>query len=164
MLNFCLHNRHVVVAYVCTLVQAAGKFDVEVVQRQLRYTGMLATVQIRQAGYNYRLTFEVIVCISLLRCFDTDRRMAGMSFDPVNYTCGQESYQLIYPHFVGSPVNMNWPMQLSSVVFYSSRICFLLLPWNVCACRVVMVNVCAVNKGFLAITIKITILWFHFQK
>jgi len=32
---------------------------VEVVQRQLRYTGMLATVQIRQAGYNYRLTFEV---------------------------------------------------------------------------------------------------------
>ena len=43
----------------CAFVQAAGKFDVEVVQRQLRYTGMLATVQIRQAGYNYRLTFEV---------------------------------------------------------------------------------------------------------
>jgi len=43
----------------CTFLQAAGKFDVEVVQRQLRYTGMLATVQIRQAGYNYRLTFEV---------------------------------------------------------------------------------------------------------
>lgn len=43
----------------CKCAQAAGKFDVEVVQRQLRYTGMLATVQIRQAGYNYRLTFEV---------------------------------------------------------------------------------------------------------
>jgi len=43
----------------CKCVQAAGKFDAEVVQRQLRYTGMLATVQIRQAGYNYRLTFEV---------------------------------------------------------------------------------------------------------
>jgi len=42
-----------------TCLQAAGKFDAEVVQRQLRYTGMLATVQIRQAGYNYRLTFEV---------------------------------------------------------------------------------------------------------
>lgn len=30
------------------------------VLRQLRYTGMLATVKIRQSGYNYRLTFEVI--------------------------------------------------------------------------------------------------------
>jgi len=49
--------------YNCCVVwlQAAGKFDVEVVQRQLRYTGMLATVQIRQAGYNYRLTFEVLL-------------------------------------------------------------------------------------------------------
>jgi len=44
----------------CVFLQAAGKFDVEVVQRQLRYTGMLATVQIRQAGYSYRLTFEVL--------------------------------------------------------------------------------------------------------
>jgi len=43
----------------CVLLQAAGKFDVQVVERQLLYTGMLATVQIRQAGYNYRLTFEV---------------------------------------------------------------------------------------------------------
>lgn len=47
-------------------LQAAGKFNVEVVQRQLRYTGMLATVQIRQAGYNYRLTFEVLCQIFLV--------------------------------------------------------------------------------------------------
>ncbi|BFZ01247.1 hypothetical protein BsWGS_04286 [Bradybaena similaris] len=30
-------------------------FDEELVMRQLRYTGMLATVKIRQSGYNYRL-------------------------------------------------------------------------------------------------------------
>ncbi|GFO36528.1 unconventional myosin-ixa, partial [Plakobranchus ocellatus] len=34
------------------------KFDEELVMRQLRYTGMLATVKIRQSGYNYRLLFE----------------------------------------------------------------------------------------------------------
>ncbi|RUS79659.1 hypothetical protein EGW08_012582, partial [Elysia chlorotica] len=33
-------------------------FDEELVMRQLRYTGMLATVKIRQSGYNYRLLFE----------------------------------------------------------------------------------------------------------
>lgn len=37
------------------------KFDDVLVTRQLRYTGMLATVRIRQSGYNYRLTFEVSV-------------------------------------------------------------------------------------------------------
>ncbi|XP_021968609.1 unconventional myosin-IXa isoform X2 [Folsomia candida] len=36
-------------------------FDDETVQRQLRYTGMLETVRIRQAGYNVRLTFEEFV-------------------------------------------------------------------------------------------------------
>jgi len=46
-------------------LQAAGKFDADVVQRQLRYTGMLATVQIRQAGYNYRFTFEVFSYMSI---------------------------------------------------------------------------------------------------
>ena len=34
-------------------------FNDELVLQQLRYTGMLATVEIRQSGYNYRLTFEV---------------------------------------------------------------------------------------------------------
>ncbi|KAK2161935.1 hypothetical protein LSH36_107g02020 [Paralvinella palmiformis] len=33
-------------------------FDDEIVLRQLRYTGMLATVKIRQSGYNYRLTTQ----------------------------------------------------------------------------------------------------------
>ena len=35
------------------------KFDNEFVRRQLRYTGMLATVKLRQSGYNYRVLFEV---------------------------------------------------------------------------------------------------------
>jgi myosin-9 len=35
-----------------------GKFDDTIIQRQLRYTGMLETVRIRRAGYNVRLTFE----------------------------------------------------------------------------------------------------------
>ncbi len=39
--------------------QAPCLFNEEIVLRQLRYTGMLATVKIRQSGYNYRLTFEV---------------------------------------------------------------------------------------------------------
>ena len=41
------------------LFQAPCQFDDEIVLRQLRYTGMLATVKIRQSGYNYRLLFEV---------------------------------------------------------------------------------------------------------
>ena len=39
--------------------KAPCKFNDELVMKQLRYTGMLATVRIRQSGYNYRLTFEV---------------------------------------------------------------------------------------------------------
>ena len=34
------------------------KFDDSIVLRQLRYTGMLATVRIRQSGYSYRVTHE----------------------------------------------------------------------------------------------------------
>lgn len=41
------------------IFQAACEFDDVLVLRQLRYTGMLATVKIRQSGYNYRLKFEV---------------------------------------------------------------------------------------------------------
>ncbi|XP_053405798.1 unconventional myosin-IXAb-like isoform X4 [Mercenaria mercenaria] len=37
------------------------KLDDVLVLRQLRYTGMLATVRIRQSGYNYRLLFEEFV-------------------------------------------------------------------------------------------------------
>ncbi|XP_075221620.1 unconventional myosin-IXa-like isoform X2 [Lycorma delicatula] len=36
-------------------------FDDETVQRQLRYTGMLETVRIRQAGYNVRLSYEEFI-------------------------------------------------------------------------------------------------------
>ncbi|XP_046401209.1 unconventional myosin-IXa-like isoform X3 [Ischnura elegans] len=38
-----------------------NKFDEDTVQRQLRYTGMLETVRIRQAGYNVRLTYEEFI-------------------------------------------------------------------------------------------------------
>ncbi|XP_021359288.1 unconventional myosin-IXa-like isoform X3 [Mizuhopecten yessoensis] len=38
-------------------------FDDAMVLRQLRYTGMLATVKIRQSGYNYRLTFDEFIQI-----------------------------------------------------------------------------------------------------
>lgn len=38
-----------------------NKFDEETVQRQLRYTGMLETVRIRQAGFNVRLAYEEFI-------------------------------------------------------------------------------------------------------
>ncbi|XP_070212949.1 unconventional myosin-IXb-like [Littorina saxatilis] len=41
--------------------KAPCQFDDEIVLRQLRYTGMLATVEIRQSGYNYRLLFEEFI-------------------------------------------------------------------------------------------------------
>ncbi|KAH3834610.1 hypothetical protein DPMN_107940 [Dreissena polymorpha] len=51
------------------------RFDDVLVLQQLRYTGMLVTVRIRQSGYNYRLTFEVIlVCglfVDLMICIQT---------------------------------------------------------------------------------------------
>ena len=36
-------------------------FDDDLVQRQLRYTGMLETVRIRQAGFNVRMTYEEFI-------------------------------------------------------------------------------------------------------
>jgi myosin heavy subunit len=41
--------------------QSPNYFDNETVQRQLRYTGMLETVRIRQAGYNVRLNFDEFI-------------------------------------------------------------------------------------------------------
>ncbi|XP_073978459.1 unconventional myosin-IXb-like isoform X2 [Rhodnius prolixus] len=41
--------------------KVANTFDDETVQRQLRYTGMLETVRIRQAGYNVRLTYDEFI-------------------------------------------------------------------------------------------------------
>ncbi|KAK2583519.1 hypothetical protein KPH14_009475 [Odynerus spinipes] len=38
-----------------------NEFDEETVQRQLRYTGMLETVRIRQAGFNVRLTYDEFI-------------------------------------------------------------------------------------------------------
>ena len=42
-----------------SLLQTPLEFDDNVVLRQLRYTGMLATINIRKSGYNYRLKFQV---------------------------------------------------------------------------------------------------------
>ncbi|XP_050523766.1 unconventional myosin-IXAa-like isoform X2 [Daktulosphaira vitifoliae] len=41
--------------------KVANLFDHDTVQRQLRYTGMLETVRIRQAGYNVRLSYDEFV-------------------------------------------------------------------------------------------------------
>lgn len=38
-----------------------NQFDNDTVQRQLRYTGMLETVRIRQAGFNVRLTYDEFI-------------------------------------------------------------------------------------------------------
>ena len=42
-------------------LKAPNQFDEEIVLRQLRYTGMLETVRIRQAGFNVRLTFDEFI-------------------------------------------------------------------------------------------------------
>ncbi|XP_050441866.1 unconventional myosin-IXAb-like isoform X2 [Adelges cooleyi] len=41
--------------------KVANLFDHDTVQRQLRYTGMLETVRIRQAGYNVRLSYDEFI-------------------------------------------------------------------------------------------------------
>ena len=54
------------------------RFDDILVLRQLRYTGMLATVRIRQSGYNYRLTFEVNMSSLLLRLYGWTKNVIKM--------------------------------------------------------------------------------------
>ncbi|KAJ0175182.1 hypothetical protein K1T71_009323 [Dendrolimus kikuchii] len=71
-------------------------FDEETVQRQLRYTGMLETVRIRQAGYNVRLTYEEF--IQLYRILlpkgllssqaDVRNFLATLNLDRDNYQLG----------------------------------------------------------------------------
>lgn len=72
-------------------------FDEETVQRQLRYTGMLETVRIRQAGYNVRLTYEEF--IQLYRILlpkgllssqsDVRNFLATLNLDRDNYQLGK---------------------------------------------------------------------------
>lgn len=72
-------------------------FDEETVQRQLRYTGMLETVRIRQAGYNVRLTYEEF--IQLYRILlpkgllssqaDVRHFLATLNLDRDNYQLGE---------------------------------------------------------------------------
>ncbi|XP_013169828.1 PREDICTED: unconventional myosin-IXa-like isoform X4 [Papilio xuthus] len=71
-------------------------FDEDTVQRQLRYTGMLETVRIRQAGYNVRLTYEEF--IQLYRILlpkgllssqaDVRHFLATLNLDRDNYQVG----------------------------------------------------------------------------
>lgn len=72
-------------------------FDDETVQRQLRYTGMLETVRIRQAGYNVRLTYEEFIQLYRillpkgLLSSQTDVRhfLATLNLDRDNYQLGK---------------------------------------------------------------------------
>lgn len=45
------------------------RFNDNLVLRQLRYTGMLETVRIRQSGYNIKYSFKVNTCFTPWRCF-----------------------------------------------------------------------------------------------
>ncbi|XP_026326253.1 unconventional myosin-IXa-like isoform X3 [Hyposmocoma kahamanoa] len=71
-------------------------FDEETVQRQLRYTGMLETVRIRQAGYNVRLTYDEFIQLYRillpkgLLSSQTDVRhfLATLNLDRDNYQLG----------------------------------------------------------------------------
>lgn len=71
-------------------------FDDETVQRQLRYTGMLETVRIRQAGFNVRLTYDEFIQLyrillpKQLLSSQTDVRhfLATLNLDRDNYQLG----------------------------------------------------------------------------
>ncbi|XP_063382914.1 unconventional myosin-IXAa-like [Cydia fagiglandana] len=71
-------------------------FDEETVQRQLRYTGMLETVRIRQAGYNVRLTYEEFIQLYrillpkglLSSQIDVRHFLAKLNLDRDNYQLG----------------------------------------------------------------------------
>lgn len=73
-----------------------NKFDDETVQRQLRYTGMLETVRIRQAGFNVRLTYDEFIQLYRillpkgLLSSQTDVRhfLATLNLDRDNYQLG----------------------------------------------------------------------------
>lgn len=52
-----------------SLFQLPLRFNDNLVLRQLRYTGMLETVHIRQSGYNIKYTFKVIHTITLCILF-----------------------------------------------------------------------------------------------
>lgn len=89
-----------------------NEFDNETVQRQLRYTGMLETVRIRQAGFNVRLTYDEF--IQLYRILlpkgllssqnDVHHFLATLNLDRDNYQLGSskvflresEKYKLDY--------------------------------------------------------------------
>ena len=71
-------------------------FDEAMVLRQLRYTGMLATVKIRLSGYNYRLTCDEFIQMykillprgSVSSKADVTEFLEKMRLDNENYQIG----------------------------------------------------------------------------
>lgn len=57
--------------------KAAMKFEIPVVLQQLRYSGVLETVKIRQSGYSVRMKFQAFV--SRYRCLLQGRRVTSTS-------------------------------------------------------------------------------------
>lgn len=79
-------------------------FDDEMVMRQLRYTGMLETVRIRQAGFNVRLPYEefihhyrILLPKALLRYVRGHRLTQNLYFSGLQY---------YLPHCLGHNVYM----------------------------------------------------------
>ncbi|XP_033097030.1 unconventional myosin-IXa-like [Anneissia japonica] len=75
----------------------ACKLDEELVMRQLRYTGMLETVRIRQSGYNVRLTkeefcqhYKILLENGLSSTLEEIQEfLKTMKLDPKHYQIGQ---------------------------------------------------------------------------
>ncbi|XP_066274327.1 unconventional myosin-IXb-like isoform X15 [Branchiostoma lanceolatum] len=77
--------------------KAPCKFDSQLVLRQLRYTGMLETVRIRQSGYSVRLTFQEFAqqyALLLKRGSDSSKEdiaafLHSMELDDRHYQMGE---------------------------------------------------------------------------
>lgn len=81
-------------------------FDEATVQRQLRYTGMLETVRIRQAGFNVRLSYDEF--IQLYRILlpkgllssqaDVRDFLSTLNLNRDNYQLGEFPFTFMYFH------------------------------------------------------------------
>ena len=84
--------------------------------RQLRYTGMLATVKIRQSGYNYRLTFEefiqqykILLPKGLLSSKDDVKQfLQRLDLNSENYQIGRTKVRIMYFNLVRIGVTVDY--------------------------------------------------------
>ena len=84
--------------------------------RQLRYTGMLATVKIRQSGYNYRLTFEefiqqykILLPKGLLSSKDDVKQfLQRLDLNSENYQIGRTKVRIMYFNLVRICVTVDY--------------------------------------------------------